>query len=839
MPARTSRPRRIRKTSAVWPWWQLEVVGPSPKLSGRARARLSPHLLNLRADLTAPAPSPRPARAPATSARESVDFAPSGFQWGWLVPKPLPALLAPWPALADLSLITCLDVLWCLGGTACLAVAYAFVRLAVEAKVIGRSIQVDADTYLGVVRQVVVAPFAALAPAAARTPVVLPTRRLAAVCSFAAVAFLLVLPLKGIAMLGQVNEQSHLAAEVAQEALFSLTVGADQLAHGQAGLAQASFAQASGLFDQALATLGGFPQPLVTLFGHVPGPTAELSSAVHLLAASREAASAASSAAAAWQRVSGAPQGSADLATNLAVLRSATAEVEPHLRAALTDLSNVATGDLPPALQPMLAGLVAQLGNIEQLVATATVLPGFLEQVLASPSLRRYVVLFQNSSELRPTGGFLGSLAFIELSGGKVSQLTIPGGGTYDFQGSLGSVVRPPEPMRIVRGTWQLQDANWFFDFPTSAEKVLWFLKQSGAPAVDGVLAITADVAAQLISVTGPIELPAYGKVLTADNFVSETQAAVELEYDPAGNRPKQFIADLAPVLIDRLMHLDGEHQLALLGLLQQGLYQRGLQLYLTDAGLEQQVKNFGWAGEVKSTALDYLAVVRTNIGGGKTDAVTDEELAHEVEVQPSGQLIVHLTFTRHHGGDARGAFTWWRNQDYVRFYVPQGSTLVAADGFTPPPADHFRAVPDGATPDQDLAAVEQNGSLDPVSGTRLTEEFGKTVFGNWLNVMPGQSQTVHLTYSLPFSLEPGTGWQDLRRYAVYFQRQAGVRPLNFTSTITWPAGWRVRWQQGSESLVSEPGRVELRGDLSHDEFYGVVLERLDAPALPEAGAGT
>ena len=44
---------------------------------------------------------------------------------------------------------------------------------------------------------------------------------------------------------------------------------------------------------------------------------------------------------------------------------------------------------------------------------------------------------------------------------------------------------------------------------------------------------------------------------------------------------------------------------------------------------------------------------------------------------------------------------------------------------------------------------------LDPVSGTRISEDAGKTVFGNWVYVSPGESVEVTYTYLLPFHVDP------------------------------------------------------------------------------------
>ena len=83
----------------------------------------------------------------------------------------------------------------------------------------------------------------------------------------------------------------------------------------------------------------------------------------------------------------------------------------------------------------------------------------------------------------------------------------MPPGGVYDLQGNLEVLLSSPEPLHILNANWQMQDANWFFDFPTSAKKLMWFYEKSGGPTVDGVIAINSNILPKLLAITGPIEL--------------------------------------------------------------------------------------------------------------------------------------------------------------------------------------------------------------------------------------------------------------------------------------------------------------------------------------------
>ena len=834
MSNKNSIPPELNKPSCPqWRWWQIDLSQPKPLVSGRGRALLSRHILNLRSDLVRPKQSPEapPPPRPAPPVRTRVDLRPGrGRQPSLAVSQsPWSALYQRWPVLAEVSLLSAAEFVWWVIAQFWHLGVVTFLLLAEEVYVLLNDVGGDIREYFRLVRLALVLPTRslwALSPA-----VIKPVRQiphLGQAGLFLVTALLFTLPLKGVATLREVEQRGQEATSLTRQAVHQLYEGGVKLTGGQARPAQRDFEQAGRVLQQAQAELYLFPDRVLRLLAKIPGKTEELATARHLLAASRAVAQGAAVMAQAWQGIStGSTDEGEGLRSQLQVMQSSFTELQPHLEQAITEVAQVDISTLPADLQLAVAPLQNELNELRDLVASFTGLPAWLREVIASAEPQRYVILFQNSTELRPTGGFAGSLALLEMAGGRVTKLDIPGGGPYDFQGSLQRLIRPPEPMRLVRGTWQLQDATWFFDWPSSARKTLWFLRESGGPTADGVLAVTSDLVVDLLKITGPIDLPQYNKHITAENFMRVTQEAVELEYDRQANRPKQFIADLAPLLITKLTQLPAERQLELVQLIDRNLSRRSLQLYLTKPELEDNLRVYGWAGEIKSTSSDYLAVVRTNIGGGKTDGVIDETIEHEVTLSASGELIAQLTLLRTHRGDPADVFERRRNVDYLRFYVPQGSVLLNATGFSPPPPSYFRPVPEGAEVDQDLVELEHEVAVDPSSGTRITDEFGKTVFANWSALSPGQSQTLTIVYRLPLRLEQKVGWQDLRRYHIYFQRQAGVKPIDFTSTFKYPDGWRLRWQENSDQLQAIEQGIVFKSDWQQDGYYGLILERL------------
>jgi len=174
-----------------------------------------------------------------------------------------------------------------------------------------------------------------------------------------------------------------------------------------------------------------------------------------------------------------------------------------------------------------------------------------IAKILGSDRPQEYLLLFQNSSEMRATGGFVGSYGILDIENGKIKNLFIDG--IFNPDGQLTEKIVPPIPIQKISDAWSMHDANWFVDFPTSAKKVALLYEKTGGPTVDGVIAITPKVLEKMLEVTGPIEMSEYNIVIDQNNFLTETQLQVEELYDKEENKPKQILADLAPKIMDEL----------------------------------------------------------------------------------------------------------------------------------------------------------------------------------------------------------------------------------------------------------------------------------------------
>ncbi len=651
---------------------------------------------------------------------------------------------------------------------------------------------------------------------------------------FISICLLLVLPIFGLWGYQYLSDLRGRIVDVSMDAFDQLILAGEAATENNFDIAQQKFSEASDTFILAQKELDKMGGIMFNLLRYAPFKGKVLTSGQHLLEAG--------------QAISLAGQ---DITEVVEIFNPQVANSDNFLvQNSLTGLLNSSQDYLVPAQERIRQAVdhlkqvdsealpVEYRDDIDNVKASLPLLEANFEQFITFSDLfytllggdvsKRYLLIFQNNREMRATGGFIGSIALVEVNNGEITKMEVPGGGPYDLQGQLKEKVIAPAPLHLVNPHWYLQDANWFPDFPASAQKIMWFYEKSGGPTVDGVISLTPDVIIDLLKIIGSIDLQEqYSVTITSENFIEETLNQVENEYDVEENKPKQFIADLLPIVLERVFSGNQQEFFALLGVLSEALEQRHLMFYMSDQTTQTQVDQLDWGGEIKQSSGDYLMVVNTNISGGKTDAVIDQTINHKVEIQPNGEAITTVEITRLHNGQIDDQWTGSKNIDFMRLYAPQGSELIEATGFESPDPKLMQWPEPGYEVDSDLSDIEGQVIIDERTNTRINNEFGKTVFGNWVQVEPGESVTATITYKLPFTVTTGGFINTSTPYSLYVQKQSGSFDSVFHSEIDFPEDYSIIWQWPDQSeLVQDGNSLKLEKVLKSDMYFGVVFQK-------------
>jgi hypothetical protein len=415
---------------------------------------------------------------------------------------------------------------------------------------------------------------------------------------------------------------------------------------------------------------------------------------------------------------------------------------------------------------------------------------------------KRYLLVFQNNTEVRATGGFMGSFAVVDFKQGQIKKIDSPGGGTYDTEGGLRRLVVAPEPMWLVNPLWHLWDANWWPDWTRSAKKIMWFYEKSDGPTVDGVISLTPDPVMKILRVIGPIDLTAqHGVVITADNFMETVQEIAE-QKQHITLEPKLIIGDMMAVIMERLPTLEQEQYVQIIKILEESLSQKDVLLYLSDQGLQERVAKMGWDGRLKSVSGDYLSVINTNIGGAKSDKRIKQTITHEAKISTDGSIFDTVTIVREHQGVKGEVFSGVRNVNWLRVYVPLGARLISSSGWRAPEVTLEKPEADWEI-DADLLN-ESQAEREAETGTWIYREQDKTVFANWSMIDPGEMAVIKLVYKLPFKVEKsGQEREQFYKYSLLAQKQSGTHNSEISSTVIWSDAWKSVWQYPEQNTTS------------------------------------
>jgi hypothetical protein len=446
--------------------------------------------------------------------------------------------------------------------------------------------------------------------------------------------------------------------------------------------------------------------------------------------------------------------------------------------------------------------------QVSSLRAILTNLVGLEDLYLSlfGESGKTYLLVFQNHDEIRATGGFIGTYGVLSLGDGKINKLKIDS--IYNLDGNIFDQIAAPGPMQPLIKKWGTRDANWFVDFRQSAGKLLQFFEK-GQETADGVIAVTPKLFEDLLAITGPISMPAYNVVLTPENFQEVVQFKTSVDYDPVLNQPKKFLADFAPVFLDRLTQLQKEDWLNLFQIFEQGLRGREVMLFSKNPAAQRIIEQTGFSGAILSTDKDYLSIVNTNLGGTKTDIEIKQKAKLESKLLSGGSVMNTLTLRRENPSQNP-------NKDYIRILVPKGSVLISATGFDD--LNFHKSEAEGFVTDPDLAVWDQGEvKFDKVF---VRNEADKTEFAGWINLGPASDKTVSLSYILPFHLSAGF-FSGSDSYSLLVQKQPGSQPLDFVASLDLD-GKKVEWLSSGARQTDFGATFESNSNL--DNFWSVIF---------------
>lgn len=463
----------------------------------------------------------------------------------------------------------------------------------------------------------------------------------------------------------------------------------------------------------------------------------------------------------------------------IALMLETLSQITPQLDAiaAKVDLVNEAVSAINPQDYPEdlmgypVRSYVEQLhGAVEGAQLALTDARPVIEQLPtmagATGERKKYLIIFQNDNELRPTGGFMTAYAVVYVEDGQVTPQKSDD--IYELDQRFGN--KPPIPEELGRyltteTRWNIRDMNIDPNFASSMETMYsYYSNIRGEPDdIDGIIAVDTVLLADIVEILGPIEVPGYG------TFTHETDPRCDCPQiiyalSEIIDRPTPYIREdrkgiLAPMMqaiIAKTYATSRDKWPKLAELLWNSIQGRHAQFYFLDENLQHAAQSINAAGIIPEMPAegDFLTVIDANLGGAKSNLFVEMSGEHEIQAVSDGRLTkqVELTYRNTHAASncdlEAGLLCLNANlNNWTRWYVPKGAELIAVQG------------------------LQEGYELD-------TSHDDYDVIEGFFQLAPMAQAKIKVKYSVPYSLE--------NQYRLTMQKQGGTDDFQHQILTPW-----------------------------------------------------
>ena len=404
-------------------------------------------------------------------------------------------------------------------------------------------------------------------------------------------------------------------------------------------------------------------------------------------------------------------------------------------------------------------------------VNEASPLIKILPSLLGEPKEKRYLILFQNDKELRPTGGFITAYAIFRIDKGVIH--VDRSSDIYNLDNAISGKPKAPEPIANYLpnvSVLHLRDSNLSPDFVESMETFnSLYNKISNKVDVDGIIALDTNVLVSTIKIlddevhAGGIKFTTQEDkrcdcpqvIYTLESLIS-TPKSLDLRVTSLAAvqaQRKDIIGTLLYAIMDKA--LKSSPKLYWGPLFQDFLKQideKHVMFYIYNVDAQEGIESLNAAGRIGDFEGDYLHINETNFGGAKSNLFVKESIRNEFEIEKDGAIKKIITINYKNPYPPSDCNLERGNlclnavlRNWVRIYVPKGSKLLDSTG-------------------SEVTMKTYN-------------ELGKTVFEGFLTVRPKGAATLKISYGLPFKVG-----SDILPYLI--QKQPGTYDNEYTIVV-------------------------------------------------------
>ncbi|MDJ0753041.1 MAG: DUF4012 domain-containing protein [Ardenticatenaceae bacterium] len=481
---------------------------------------------------------------------------------------------------------------------------------------------------------------------------------------------------------------------------------------------------------------------------------------------------------------------------------------------------SAAVAALPDEVEKAMAVAEPFMPVIPHAFSTLQVLP----ELAGHSESKTYLIIAQNHDELRATGGFISGVGLLTIADGQLGEISFQDAYTVDdFTKPYGL---PPQAIEQFMGVQLLvfRDANYWPNFPTSAAKMMELYTYGTGQSVDGLIALDQAFLKRMVASLEPIQVEGYDSPVTSANIDAFLQDAWETG-DPNDENwfatRKSFLGPVANAMLRQLIETgDQIEPLPLANAIMESIYGGHLMVYTGNPTIDEPLTAIGLTKTLSPQPhQDFLMILNTNMGFNKANAVVDQEVSYDVQLNPDGSGIGKVVIGYNNSAAAssepcqqqifgyssgENLYSTLINQcywNYLRVLSPAATELMES-------STHPQAA------ESLITEVGWSG------GTMIDAEEtpGFVTFSNFLSVPRGEQLTPYFHYQLPRVVQQ---IGDRYQYTLKIAKQPGIDPYPMRVSITIPPEFSLI-ESNIPGEVSNGNQISLILDVSKDHVIRI-----------------
>lgn len=397
--------------------------------------------------------------------------------------------------------------------------------------------------------------------------------------------------------------------------------------------------------------------------------------------------------------------------------------------------------------------------------------------LLGKDAPRKYLMIFQNDGELRPSGGFWTAYTTLTVNNGKVTPGTASN--IYDLDDKINSKTAAPRLIKsyhINVPYLYLRDSNLSPDFPTDAQIFLeqYTKAMGGKDKFDAVIAIDTQILVDLVDVLGKLDTRV-GTFTTQPDSRCDGCPQIIYEMQWMSGRPrdyielnrKDFMNPLMSALLANVMGAEKSKMGSLMETFFKDMNQKHIMVYFPNEEMQKIGNLANITGKIIDVdkSVDYFHLNDANFASAKSNIFITQKIDHQINIKNGvATHKISITYTNPAAGSncnlekgdlCLNASTY---RDLFRFYTPIGSKLVKMTG----------------------------SEIETVQYEELNKQVFEGFYGNKFGLNPKSN--------LKTSIEYTSGATIGSSYTLVLQKQPGTKAVEYNLTINGEKQPSFQW---------------------------------------------